>query len=313
MASNFITLNNYMDKFYQKEINSKRFSELSEERLAALSKKVYREQEMMTNDLMQLSGTLSKVEKYRLTLQYLTNPRINLDLRTFDERMAFLIMMIDPNLVTFKEFLKADIISLAEIAKVADEKEKNNLKKIRSYSISSYESIVREKVGIYDVKLLKYEEMFFKKFFGEKELITEIGSKHQNNLVVKARLLKDFNSVTDERYSELVNIAQTWVSLTSKQFNSNGAAYTIANQKKLLGLNNLEEQFTLFILLADANLDMLKIYEEESKMQIIEERIVEEFGYFNKELLVLERKFHDRFCPDKKLSVWTKIKKASKL
>ena len=53
---------------------------------------------------------------------------------------------------------------------------------------------------------------------------------------------------------------------------------------------------------------MLRIYEEESMMKIIEERIIEQFGYFNKELLVLERKFHNRFCPDKELTIWSKIK-----
>ena len=41
---------------------------------------------------------------------------------------------------------------------------------------------------------------------------------------------------------------------------------------------------------------------------MIKERIIEEFGYFNTELLTLERKYHERFCPDKKVSVWTKVK-----
>ena len=70
---------------------------------------------------------------------------------------------------------------------------------------------------------------------------------------------------------------------------------------------------------------MLSIFEEESKMPIIEERIIEQFGYFDKELLILEKKYHDRFCPDKELlilerkfhkrfcpdkelSIWSKIK-----
>ena len=65
----------------------------------------------------------------------------------------------------------------------------------------------------------------------------------------------------------------------------------------------------LFILMVDSNLDMLRIYEEESMMPNIRQRITEEFGYFNMDLLALERKFHKRFCPDKKLSVWSKTKK----
>ena len=58
-----------------------------------------------------------------------------------------------------------------------------------------------------------------------------------------------------------------------------------------------------------------KNLEEATEQQIFsavcfaaKERIIEEFGYFNTELLTLERKYHKRFCPDKKVSVWTKVK-----
>ena len=54
---------------------------------------------------------------------------------------------------------------------------------------------------------------------------------------------------------------------------------------------------------------MLRIYEEESMMPKVEERTIEQFGFFNQGLLPLERKFHKRFCPEKKLSIWTKTKK----
>ena len=53
---------------------------------------------------------------------------------------------------------------------------------------------------------------------------------------------------------------------------------------------------------------MLRIYEKESMMKNIEERIIEQFGYFNKDLLILEKIFHERFCPNKKLSIWSKTK-----
>lgn len=302
MATNFISIEYYKTKLYQKESNSKKFSELSEKQLSIISKKVYKMQETMKE-------SISKLERYQKTIQYLTNPYIYLDLKTFDERIAYLIMITDPNLITFKEFLKIDLINLSEINKVKDEKERNHLKNIRNQKISAYESTVREKIGFFDIKLLKYEEMFFKKFFNEKELIIEIGNNNQNNLMNQAKTLKNFNNISDKRYEELVYIAQTWLSLAPKKHNSKIAVYSVTNQNKLLGLTNLAEQLTLFILLIDNNLDMLKIYEEESMMKDIEERIIEEFGYFNIELLILERKFHDRFCPDKNLSIWSKEKK----
>lgn len=283
--------------------------ELSEEQLSILAKNVYRRLESIST-LSEKADKKSKLELYQNTLQYLTTPPVYLNLRTFDERIAYLIMMTDPNLVTFKEFLKTDLISLSDIDKTESQKEKNVLRKTREQTISTYKSIVREKIGFFDVKLLKYEELFFKRFFNEKELVTEVGSNNQDSLITKAKFLKDFNSISDDRYEELVSVAQTWLSLIPDKYNSKVATYSVTKQKKLLGLTNSTEQLALFILLVDSNLDMLKIYEEECTFENIEERIINNFGYFNKDLIALERKFHDRFCPDKELSVWSKIKKS---
>lgn len=310
MALSFTPIERYITKFYQRESSSKSFLELSEEQLSTLAKYVYKRMEVMSDTFSQKSDRKSKLELYQSTLQYLTNSPVYFSLRTFDERIAFLIMMTDPNLVTFKEFLKVDLINISDIDKIENEKEKNSLKKAREHAISSYKSIVREKIGFFDVKLLKYEELFFKRFFNEKELITEVGNNNQDSLMIKAKLLKDFNSISDDRYEELVSVAQTWSSLVPERDNFKVATYSVTNQKKLLGLTNLTEQLALFILMVDSNLDMLKIYEEECTFENIEERIVNNFGYFNKDLIVLERKFHDRFCPDKELSVWSKIKKS---
>ena len=53
----------------------------------------------------------------------------------------------------------------------------------------------------------------------------------------------------------------------------------------------------------------LRIYEEESQMKYMKERTNDQFGYFNTDLLALEKKYHERFCPDKKVSIWTLTKK----
>lgn len=305
MTTSFI----FPSKFYQKENSFKNFKDLSEEQLSILSKKVYEKQEIMQSNLPNSYTKLSNFETYQKTLQYLINPQIYFDLRTFDERIAFLIMMTDPNLVTFKEFLKLNFISIKEINKIENKSEKNRLIEIRKETIAKYECIVRNKIGFFDIKLLKYEELFFKKFFNKKELITEIGLNNPDNFMEKAPLLKDFNSISQKRYEELVLIAQTWLSRVKVKNNYKIAAYSVTNQYKLLGLNNPKEQFLLFILLVDNNLDMLRIYEEESQTKNIEKRIIEEFGFYNKELLVLEKKLHNRFCPEKELSVWSKAKR----
>ena len=302
------SIEHYKTKFYAKENSSKRFTDLDEEQLSFLAKRVYKMQEKMADNQMQNFNRIPKLDRYYKTLQYLTNPLIHLELKTYDERMAFMIMMCDPNLVIFKEFLKLDLVSKNEIEEEKDPNKKVQLQQKRSEALLEYENVVREKIGFFDAKLLKYEEMYFKTFFGEKELITEVKNNNHDYLMFKAKLLKNFNGVTDERYEELKEVAQTWLSLCNQEQNINAASYSVNNQKNLLGLKNTAEQLTLFILLVDSELDMLRIFEEESKMPIIEERIIEQFGYFDKELLILEKKYHDRFCPDKELSIWTKQK-----
>ena len=305
MTPSYLTIDYFINKFYRKEESSKGFRELSEERLSELSELIATKKDKTIDTL----SPQENIEIYKKTLQYLTHPYIHFELETFDERLAYLILMVDPNLTIYKEFLKLNLISSIEITKVEDLEERKRLINLRNQTISTYKSTIRKKLGFFDSKLLKYEEVFFKRFLSNHKLITEVGSNNHNHLMLKAKTLKDFDSITDERYEELMNIAQGWLSLVPEQHNYKTASYNITNQKKLLGLTTSAEQLALFILLVDSNLDILKIYEEESMMKNIQERIIDQFGFFEPELLTLERKFHNRFCPDKELSIWTKTKK----
>lgn len=310
MATGFVPIDHYKTKLYQREKDSKRFLDMSEEQLTEISKKVYRRQEIMDEMLPHgRRSSFQKLERYYMTLKYLISPNIHLEYKTFDEKIAFLIMMTDPNLTTYREFLKTDLVSFEEINASEDKKEKAELTMSRARAISDFETRVREQLGFYDAKLLKYEEAFFKRFLSDKELVTAVSKRGQNDLMARSRLLSDFNGISDKRYLELCDIAQGWLTMVPEKKNSSVATYSVMNQRKLLGINTLSEQLALFVLMVDSNLDMLRIYEEESRMPIVEERIIEEFGYFSTDLLALERKFHNRFCPNKKLSVWTKIKK----
>ena len=145
--------------------------------------------------------------------------------------------------------------------------------------------------------------MYFNKFLSEKELVTEVGNNNQEAVIFRAKVLRDFNGVSDERFEQLKDIAQGCLAIAP--YDTKVATYSVINQKKLLGLSGMAEQLALFILLVDSELDMLRIYEEESMMSEVERRITEQFGYYNPELLNLEKKFHKRFFPDKELSFWT--------
>ena len=303
MAPIFKPVEYYTSKFYEKGKESKRFMDLTEDDLKELKKKVEEKRKMMSDNVTFRSVHMPKFDVYQSALEYLTNPTIHLKYRTFDERVAFLIMMVDPELVLFREYLKLNAISKEEIAKVEDKKERAALLQKRNQAILNFQSTVREKLGFYDAKLIKYEEMYFNKFLGEKELITEVGNNNQEAIIFRAKVLSNFDSVSDERFEQLKDIAQGCLSIAP--YDTKVATYSVINQKKLLGLSGMAEQLALFILLVDSELDMLRIYEEESMMSEVERRIIEQFGYYNPELLKLEKKFHKRFCPDKELSFWT--------
>ena len=305
MAAYFIPVEHYQNKLYQKDRDFKKFQNITEDTLAEVARKVYKKQEGI---LSTSKYPMSKLERYQRTLEYLTNPLVYSEIKTYDEKIIFLILSADPKLTSYKEYLKLDIVSMDQIKKTEDINEKKELLEQRKQTLLEYEKKVRDLIGFYDPKLIKYEEAFFNKFYSEKELITEARNTNPENLIVRAKLLKNFDNISDERFEELKEIAKNWLAVVPEKNNLKTAIFSVLNQKKLLGLNNTYAQLALFILLADPNLDMLRIYEEENRMQDIETRIVEEFGYFNKELLTLEGKYHKRFYPNKEISVWSKIK-----
>ena len=124
---------------------------------------------------------------------------------SFDEKLAFLIMMTDPELVTFKEFLKVHLPSISSISNIENQKERTMALEERHQILQQFETAVREQIGFYDVKLLKFEEQFFKRFYSKKELITQVGQHNEDGFLLLAGLVDSFDNITDERFKELVS------------------------------------------------------------------------------------------------------------
>ncbi len=296
----------YRTKLYQKEKDFKNFENITEERLAKIAKKVYYRQENQENTPSNIF-VKDKLTKYMETLTFLTNPQIHLDMSKYDERIIFLIMSTDPELVEFKEFLNSNITPMARITGAATEEERELLTSKRSAEVLNYTTRVREKIGFYDAKLLKYEEIYFKRFLREKELISAVKQNHINKLIATAPFITSFNSITEERYQELQSKAQIWLSTTNAQNDFFTAAYSCNNQSDVIGLETIFEKLVFLILVSDPNLDILRIFEEESKIPEVERRCKEAFNYYNPDLITLEKLYHQRFCPKKTLSPWTHI------
>ena len=309
MSRKFISIESYQAKLYQKENMSKKFESMAETDLAFIAKRVYKRQEKLSDERKYTAEEFQKLENYVNTLKHLTNPNIHMELPEYDQKIAYLIMSVDPYLITFKEFLKINIPSADEIAKEPDKKKRDTLSEERNETINRYKCRVRKQLGFFDARLLKYEELFFKRFYNKKELITEVGIHSEDSFIILSLLVSSFESISEERYQELKRKADIWLSQVPSKYKTKIATYSIQNQKELIGLTTPEEQLVFFILVVDPNLDILKIYEEESMTETIKERILEQFGYYSNALINFEKLYHSRFCPTKMLSPWTDLKK----
>ena len=114
MAPIFKPVEYYTSKLYEKGNASKRFMDLTEDDLKELKKKVEEKRKMMSDNVTFRSVHMPKFDVYQSALEYLTNPTIHLKYRTFDERVAFLIMMVDTELV-LRDLLIEDLSLRNEI------------------------------------------------------------------------------------------------------------------------------------------------------------------------------------------------------
>ena len=162
MLPHFIPIDHYRKKLYSKEKNFKNFLNITDEQLEDIENKVKKRSEIFDEEQTSyIARKADKLDRYQRMLQYLTNPMIHLEFKTFDEIIAFMIKMADPNLVIYREYLRSNIMSLANISKVEDENERLRFVREREKALSDYEASVREQIGFFDPKLLKYEEIFF--------------------------------------------------------------------------------------------------------------------------------------------------------
>lgn len=301
----YIPIELYKTKLYQKAVGYKRFEDLTEERMNEIKELVrkYNErvQEKYKNDIFNNTD----LDYYTDLLTYLINPNIHFQLKNFDEKIYFMIQALDPNFDMQKIYLSTEITSNKDINNTEDMELRTQKKALREKQICLLGSRIREKFGFYDAQFLKYETDFFNKYHRNDELAQHVGINLINELLAYSKCIYTFDRITDEQFENIKNIVGIWQSLTEDENDSKTCAYNTMMQTSLLGLKNIHEQLVFFITAIDPELEMLQIFEEESRMPITIERAIERFGFYNEELIKLEKKYLKRFYPDKKVSIWS--------
>ena len=280
-------------KFFQYDVRFKNYDEINKEKIDELQERVKRFEDSILIDLSEKS-LVYKLDRYGRTLAYLTHHH-NL---TFDEKMIFLIMTVDPECLAFKEFKKVEIIPQRQIDTIEDTKLRNNAFKDNEARKMGLQHDIREKIGFFDHRLIKFEDLYLRKF--KNELLEECANDFGDNLF---RHNFDFSSIDENTYTYVKNRVD-WYRSVYQNYDIKTIIYHILFQNNILRLKSREQQVLFFFLFADPDLNNLVIYNEESKWELIEARIREEFGYYNPHMLFVESAYQKVCVPefDKKLS-----------
>ncbi|MBQ6323711.1 MAG: hypothetical protein IJI22_02645 [Bacilli bacterium] len=231
---------------------------------------------------------------------YLSNPRIYADIKTYDEKILFLILALDPELEIYDLYLNSEIVSNATIAKASDE-EKDKLIQKRKEQIHKFFSEAKNRFPFFDREILSYESDFAK-ILRKDKVFSGIKYDAISKIIERANQVDSFDSISEDDLEKLKTTSNVWLSCAEDLKDYNSLAYNLLKNPKHFKINTIPEQVLMFLLLADPELDMLRVYEEESQEDKIKERCLEEFGFYDFHLIQLEKKYHDKFLPDKKVS-----------
>ena len=242
---------------------------------------------------------------YREALDYVTNAGAYRNLKNFDEKVFFFINLVDPDLVSYYTYVTTEILSKKDLAAITERKDLDKAIELRRQQVALLEDQIRAKIGFYDPALIKYEDIYRKAFIKEEFFMEDIKISQIPFLLTFVNHIANFDKINDERFECLVEKAQMWLSLVADSRDANSLAYNIIKQNHLLKLRNAEECLIFFIAAIDPELKALKIYEEESRTDKMKERMQNELGFYDLNLVRAETLYHRRFTPDLKLSDWT--------
>ncbi len=289
------------NSFFAREVSFTRFGAITEERreeIKELIKKFFEDEEDKKTD----------INRYMKVLEFLGSAGAHVRMPSFDEQVLFFILACDPDLVYLKTYLNMGIISVKEI-EAAPKSKKRKLEKARSEQLHNFTGSMREQMGFYDSKLLKYESVYFDEIVKYDGLVSNFKGDATTSLLRVSKLVRTFESVTDEEFERIKMISQEYQDSVEDPNSIHTLSYNILAKKRKVNLGSLKAKFVLLIHTIDPELKMLQIYEEESNVEEIERRVIEEFGYYDMELIRLERLYHLRFCPDKVISAWSDERK----
>jgi len=268
------------EKLYQRSVDFKNFQKIKPNEIPIIQKEAANFLERIkSNKKINVNIAL---ENNIAVLTYLTLGN-TIAKTSFDYRILFYIFTCDPNLISFKEHLKAH----------PNSQERKNT--------------IRNQIGFYDERLTKYESLYFSKFLKDQELLHNIGSDIMPLFLLEANSVTTFSSISLKRFRSILKSIKEYQTNLLPTDDYKTILYHVYRQHKLLRLKTIPEQLAFFIMSTDPNFKLLTIYQEENKMDIVAQRALSEIGYFNIKLIRKEQILKREFYPNLVLTEWEKI------
>ena len=294
-----IDLIQLQNSLYDKKKSYNHFINISPEKAEELKKEATLIKEDILKDIPRSISVNTTF--YIKILQILTSKRFWQ--RSFDEVILIYIFIIDPDFIFYKLYRRYfDVLKTNNVFK--DDEKKYNEKK--NNQLHLLKNDIFNRFGYSDVRVINYEKDFYKIFIkaGQKKEENpneETSQKSQtlkkNYLINLMDLLKDIkslDSITQERYKEILELAEEYKNTYGSQVNIDELIWNLLYKNTCINLETLEEKILFFVYLFDPNLVALTIYEEECKWEHIKTRMMESFGYFHKDIIRLEKLYKKR-------------------
>lgn len=295
-------------RLYANDVKFKGFENINEEEVKRIKALVKETSATLFSVLPNPNFINEKLGKYLAVMRYLGSTNTNKDLPTYDAKIVFLIEAIDPNLKLYKTYLKMPVVLKSQLALEDNLAKKLELLHIYNKQKGKIESEIRLKEGYYDAKLLVYEIKYFKMIRCHSELLTDINHAYFGKLASIFQSSNKFKDISIEDNEAIILKVEDYLS----KYNANihTLSYQLLFQPDILGLNLVDEIIIFFILAIDKDFRLLDIYYEEANWDEIKRRALNEVGFFNKDLVILEKTYQEKFVPD--YVPWDKKEKLTK-
>lgn len=289
-------------RLYQHHFQFNNFNNITNEDL----KKIEKDITIFKESFNKRTSLNNKFNFYIQVINALVNQ--NNTFKTYDEKILFLIKILDPNLEALTIFYKYNFPSLEEIKqieKTSPQEALNLIRKRKSDQQTCYNEI-KNKLGFFDQELIKYENIYQKKYNSKLSSLQIVKKDFSKEFFKFTTNIKTF-TISPDRLNELEETAKNFISLFSNESLYTTTIFHALFNSEILNLKTIEEQIIFLILTCDSNLTLLTIYEDESNWRNVKERSLNEVGFFNKELIRIEKIYHKTLKPEQKVSQWLKI------